>query len=65
MPGGVERRHVTEAKNNDVTKLAEVAGGFGKLLSGSEEEGPVDAEDGDIGRDVFVLEGCAPGPSRR
>ena len=53
--GGVERGHVAEAENDDVTKLAEVVGGFGKLLRGSEEEGPVDAEDGDVGWDVLVL----------
>lgn len=53
--GGVERRHVTEAEDDDVSKLPEVAGSFSKLLCGSEEEGPVDAEDGDIGWDLFVL----------
>src|SRR5579863_9279452 len=54
--GGIERRHITEAQDDNVAKMTEVARSFGQLLGGSEEEWPVDAEDRHIGGDVLILQ---------
>jgi hypothetical protein len=53
--GGVEGGHVAQAEDDDVAEGVEVAGGFGQLFGGAEEEGAVDAEDADVGGNLFVL----------
>ncbi len=54
--GRVERGHVAQAEDDDLVELSEVFGGFGELFGCAEEEGAVDAKDGDVGGDVFVLQ---------
>ena len=54
--GGVDGSHVAEAQDDDGLELVEVGGGFEKLFGGAEEEGAVDAEERDVGRDDLALE---------
>ncbi len=55
----LRRRRITTAR-----KAVEVRGGFGKFLGGAEEEGPVDAQDGDVRRGLACPGERAAWPSR-
>src|SRR5260370_6231078 len=54
--GCVESGHVAKPQDDDLCKLIEVAGDVGELFGGAEEEGAVNAKDGDVGGDVLVLQ---------
>ncbi len=55
-PGGVEGGHVAQAQDDHRRQLVQVLGDDGKFVGGAEQERSMDAEDGGIVRDVFVLE---------
>src|ERR1700681_4419678 len=54
--GGIEGGHVAQAQDDHRRQLVQVLGDDGKFVGGAEQERSVDAEDGGIVRDVFVLE---------
>src|ERR1700730_4036805 len=54
--GGVEGGHVAQAQDNHRRQLVQVLGHDRNFVSGAEQERSVDAEDGGVARDVFVLE---------
>jgi hypothetical protein len=53
--GGVEGGHIAEAEDDDIAEGVQIAGGFGELFCRAEEERSVDAEDADVGGNLFVL----------
>ena len=53
---GIDGRHVPEPEDDDLRQPIEVAGDALELVGRAEQERPVDAEDGDVVRDVLVLE---------
>ena len=53
---GIERGHIAKAQDDDIFKLSEMRGGLGKFVGGAEEKRAVDAKDGDMRRNVLVLE---------
>src|ERR1700728_1881838 len=54
--GGVEGSHIAQAEDHNTGKSDEVFGSFLEFLRCSEEKRSVNTEDGDIGRDFFVLQ---------
>ena len=54
--GGVDRRHVSQAQNDDRGQIRKAADDRFDLVCRSEEKRPVNAEDRDVRRDVLVLQ---------
>src|ERR1700685_1162839 len=54
--GGVERGHVAQTQDHYILKLIEVAGSVVELIRGFEEKRAVDAVNGDVRWNFFILE---------
>src|SRR4051812_48808979 len=54
--GGVDRRHIPEAKDNDGRKVVQAVKHLFEFLRCSEQEGTMDAEDRNVGRNRFILQ---------
>ena len=53
---GIDRRHVPEPEDNDGWKLVQTRNNRVEFVCCAEEEGAMDSEDADIGRNFFVLQ---------
>src|SRR5882762_3135714 len=54
--GGVDRRHVSQTKNDDGRQLRKSMDDLFDLVRGAEEKRAMNAEDGYVGRDFLVLQ---------
>jgi hypothetical protein len=53
--GGVDGRHVSETQHNDGREFRDALDQFVDFIGGAKKKRAVDAEDGHVGRDLFVL----------
>src|SRR5579864_3071586 len=53
---GINRRHVSQSQDNDRREMWQTRDDRIDLVRSAEQEGPVDSEDADIGRNLLVLQ---------